>query len=169
MPPTSDEELLQLQENVEGLRTQVADANAEREAYERSLSNDVTAVQLKTEAARLEAELTTIQTATERSQQDGLGASVPIVQAEALMEAALAQQNAAEDAADAAVQARNDAALEAAKEASATDVSTPPAPVTTTGGTTSFSSSSAPVSVTSTGTATSGTPSTGTPSTGSEA
>jgi hypothetical protein len=132
MPPTSDEELKELQENVEDLRAQVVDANAEREAYEKSLANDVTAAQLKAEQARLQAELTTINAATDASQVEGAGASVPLVQATALMEAALAGQDAASSAAEAGVEARSEAALEAAKAASETDVSTPPTSVTPT-------------------------------------
>jgi hypothetical protein len=144
MPPTSDEELQELQENVASLRQQVVDANADREAYERSISNDIAAAELKAEAARLEAELARIDQATNQSLE---GDSGPLVQATDLMENALKARDAAREAA------------EGSKEAPAPAQTPPPLPQSTP------TTGSAPVTV-STTTPPSSTPPT---SSGSEA
>lgn len=164
MPPTSDEELRELQEHVEDLRAQVVDANAEKEAYERSLANDTVAAQLGAEAARLEAELASIKNSRESSDAGG-GASVPLDQATALMESALTTRDATVEAGEAAAEARAaadaDAVTENAEAASATRVGSPPVTTTPTSTTTASGSSATPsptgtgstsVSPTSTGT-----------------
>ena len=53
--PTTDEELAELQRSVEEKRQRLIDARTERENNERSLANDITAAQLRTEADRLDA------------------------------------------------------------------------------------------------------------------
>lgn len=52
--PTTDEELAELQNTVAEKRQRLIDARAEREANERSLTNDITAAQLKAEEEKLD-------------------------------------------------------------------------------------------------------------------
>lgn len=57
MPPTSDEDLQRLQDDVTKLRDQVAAEHAKVEARSRAMNNDIAAAQLNAERVRLEAEL----------------------------------------------------------------------------------------------------------------
>lgn len=104
--PTSDQDLRSKQEHVEKLRSQVAEANAHREERERSLANDVTAAQLDTEAARLEAELI-------RSREMAKAGTVklaasPLASAQADMKAAVEARKFAEQQTKAAAKASDD-------------------------------------------------------------
>lgn len=97
--PVSDEELAELQTAVEAKRQTLTETQAEREAAERALSNDITAAQLMAESARLDAQI---------AQQQGMLANVGL-QGNSVMESA-------KEAMELAVkQQEGQAALEAAQ------------------------------------------------------
>lgn len=119
--PTTDEELAELQQSVQDKRQALADAQALREASERSQVNDIAAAQLKEEAARLDAEIAREQALTANV---GSGNTVLAV-ATAQMEQAVAQQEAQEkaneEAARLAEEQRAAAEAEIAAQAAATE------------------------------------------------
>ncbi len=91
--PTSSEDLQAKAEEVEDLRQQVADAEADRVRREAELANEVTFKQLEAEEAALRARLAVAKQANERAEQ---GSSAPLEAIKAQMEQSVAQQKAAE-------------------------------------------------------------------------
>jgi len=64
--PTSNEDLQKLRDEVESLRGEVKDAEAERQRGERELANDVTKANLEREREALKARLATAKAAAEK-------------------------------------------------------------------------------------------------------
>ncbi len=91
--PTSDDDLLKKQANVEKLRQQLVTAEASRVNRELELSNDVTAAQLDAEAARLEADLAVAKDLS-RVTAVKSGASAPLDTARDLLKAEIARGSA---------------------------------------------------------------------------
>lgn len=95
--PTSDKEIERKQDELEKLRSQIADLKATRESRERDAVNDITAVQLDTDIARLKLELDREkELAKPASVKAGIAA--PLGNAQEAMAAAVATADAEKDA-----------------------------------------------------------------------
>lgn len=87
----TDEEVVKAQERVDKLRAQVAEAEATRLERENAVTNDITLQNLKTEEARLEAELASAK-ADSRVTSVRSGATSPLAAAKEEMQAAVKLQ-----------------------------------------------------------------------------
>lgn len=95
---TSDEDLASKADSVQKLREQVQEAEAKRVMRENEISNDITMKQLEAEEASLQARLTAARDGAKVATVKD-GASAPLDAVASQMEAAVAQQKAAEAAA----------------------------------------------------------------------
>lgn len=96
--PTSNEDLQKKADEVQQLREQVTNEESKRRTREAELANDVTMAKLEAEEAALKARLAVLQQAP--SKKSEVEATTPLASAREQMEAAVAQQKAAEATAD---------------------------------------------------------------------